>query len=105
MTTLNPFEIIGTSITREPPRHRGRAAPFFPEQRITVVEAVQGYTTQAAAACWRSGYTGMLRPGYSGDLIVVDRDIFTCDPYDVAGAQVLLTLFKGWVVHHAGAFG
>ena len=105
VTTLNPFEIIGTAITREPPRHRGRAAPFFPEQRITVTEAVQGYTTQAAAACWRSGYTGMLRPGYSGDLIVVDRDIFACDPHDVAETQVLLTLFKGRVVHHAGAFG
>lgn len=95
VTSLNPFEIIGTAVTREPPRARGRAAPFFPAERITVAEAVQGYTTQAAAACWRGGHTGMLRPGYSADLIVLDRDILTCDRYEIAETRVLLTLFRG----------
>jgi hypothetical protein len=102
VTTLNPFEIIGTAITREPPRRRGRAAPFFPEQRITIDEAVQGYTTHAAAACWRGHFTGRLAPGFSADLIVLDRDIFACDPHAVAETQVLLTLFKGRAVHAAG---
>lgn len=104
VTTLNPFEIIGTAITREPPRYRGRAAPFFPEQAITVAEAVAGYTTHAAAACWRSDYTGKVRPGFSADLIVLDRDILTCDPYAVAETQVCLTLFKGRVVHRDPSF-
>lgn len=104
VTTLNPFEIIGTAITREPPRHRGRAAPFFPEQAITVAEAVAGYTTHAAAACWRSGQTGQIRPGFSADLIVLDRDILTCDPYAVAETQVCLTLFKGRIVHRDPSF-
>ena len=104
MTTLNPFEIIGTAITREPPRHRGRAAPFFPSERMTIHEAVLGYTTHAAAACWRGQYSGALRPGFSADLIVLDRDIFTCDPYAIAETQVLLTLFKGRAVHRAACF-
>jgi predicted amidohydrolase YtcJ len=104
VTTLNPFEIIGTAITREPPRNRGRSAPFFPAERITVEEAVLGYTTQAAAACWRAGHTGALRPGFSADLIVVDTDIFACDPYAVAEAKVLLTLFKGRTVWRDPAF-
>ena len=99
VTTLNPFEIIGTAITREPKRSRGRAEPFFPAQRLTVSEAVQGYTTHAAAAAWRSHYSGQIRPGYSADLILLDRDIFTVDPYEVAETQVLLTLFKGREVH------
>ena len=30
VTTLNPFEIIGTAVTRKPPRTRGRAAVFGP---------------------------------------------------------------------------
>ena len=105
VTTLNPFEIIGTAVTREPPRHRGRAEPFHPEQRLTVAEAVQGYTTGAAAACWRGHFTGQLRPGYSGDLIVLDRDILTCDAYAIAETQVLLTLFKGRQVYRAPTFG
>lgn len=104
VTTLNPFEIIGTAITREPPRHRGRAAPFFPSECMTRHEAVLGYTIHAAAACWRGHQTGALRPGYSADLIVLDRDIFTCDPYAIAETQVLLTLFKGRAVHRAAPF-
>lgn len=104
VTTLNPFEIIGTAITREPPRHRGRADPFFPHQRITLEEAVQGYTTHAAAACWRSGYSGALKPGYSADLIVLDRDIFAVDPHEIAETAVLLTLFRGVAVHHDPSF-
>lgn len=104
VTTLNPFEIIGTAVTREPKRSRGRAEPFFPHQRLSVAEAVQGYTTGAAAACWREGYTGQIRPGFSGDLIVLDRDIFTCDPYEIAETRVLLTLFKGRTVHREWDF-
>ena len=104
VSTLNPFEIIGTAITREPPRHRGRAVPFFSEQAITVEEAVAGYTTHAAAACWRAGFTGALRPGYSADLVVLDRNIFACDPYEVAETRVCLTVFKGRIVHHDPAF-
>lgn len=98
VTTLDPFEIIGTAITREPPRRRGRAAPFFPEEAISLEEAVMGYTVHAAAACWRAGFTGALRPGFSADLIVLDRDIFACDPHEVAGTRVLLTLLRGRAV-------
>ncbi len=99
VTTLNPFEIIGTAITREPPRSRGRAEPFFPHQRLSRIEALQGYTTHAAAACWRGGFTGALKPGFSADAILLDRDLLTCDPYAIAETRVLATLFKGRLVH------
>ena len=99
VTTLNPFEIIGTEITREPLGSKGRVAAFFPDEVMTVAEAVQGNTVNAAAATWRGHPTGMLRPRLSADLILLDRDIFTCDPYAVAETSVLLTLFKGRAVH------
>ena len=105
VTTLNPFQIIGTAITREPPRARGRAAPFFPGERMTIEEAIAGYTTHAAAACWRGHMTGRLSPGFSADLIVLDRDILAGDPYAVAETRVLATLFKGVPVHDTGLFG
>lgn len=104
VTTLNPFQIIGTAITREPPRARGRAEPFHPEHRMTLDEAVLGYTTHAARACWRGDFTGALKPGYSADLILLDRDIFAIDPYQIAETRVDLTLFKGRPVHTSPAF-
>lgn len=105
VTTLNPFEIIGTAVTREPPRARGMAAPFFPQERLTVMEGVMGYTVHAAAASWRGDICGALRPGLSGDFIVLDRDIFACDPYAIAETQVLLTVLEGRTVWHAPGFG
>jgi hypothetical protein len=104
VSSLNPFEIITIAVTREPLRARGRAEPFLPEQRMTVEEAVRGYTTHAAAASWRSHICGALRPGLSGDFIVLDRDIFTCDPYSIAETRVLSTHFKGRETHRDPAF-
>lgn len=104
VSTLNPFQIIETAVTRQPPRLEGNAPVFLPEQRLTRAEAVAGYTTHAAAAAWRSADTGTLGLGKMADLIVLDRDIFTCDPYDIGDTQVLLTLLAGRTVHRAGAF-
>jgi predicted amidohydrolase YtcJ len=48
VSTPNPFEIIATALTRAP---RGGTAPaFLPGERFTLAEALDGYTTQAAAA-------------------------------------------------------
>jgi len=60
-----------------------------------LTEAVLGYTTQAALACWRSDNTGQLSPGISADLIILDRDFMTGPATEISATQVLLTLFKG----------
>jgi predicted amidohydrolase YtcJ len=104
VSTLNPFPIMQTAVTRKPEK-RGRDHPvFLPEQRMTVEEVVRGYTLNAAAAAWRSADTGALGIGKFADLIVLDRDIFTVDPYDIAGTEVLLTLLAGREVHRAREF-
>jgi predicted amidohydrolase YtcJ len=102
VTTLNPFEIIETAVTRRAPG--AAAGPFQPGECLTVAEAVAGYTTGAAAACWRAGTTGRLAPGHAADLIVLDRDILAVPPAMIGGTEVLLTLFRGREVHRAAAF-
>ncbi len=102
VSTLNPFEIIETAVTRQARRADGPKEPFLPDQRLTVEEAVLGYTTHAARACWRAGWTGQLRPGFSADLIVLDRDVFSCPADEISDTRILLTLFRGRVVHREG---
>ena len=99
VSTLNPFEIIETAVTRQPPRKEGGGPVFLPEQRMSRAQAVAGYTTHAAAAAWRSADTGSLALGKCAALIVLDRDIFTCNPYEIGDTQVLMTLPGGQVVH------
>lgn len=97
VTTMNPFEIIETAVTRQP-AGAAAALPFHPAERLTVAEAVLGYTAHAAA-CWRGHFTGRPMPRFSADLIILDQDVLTCDPYAIGKTNVLLTLFKGIEVH------
>ncbi len=103
VTTMNPFEIIETAVTRQPVGDK-TAPVFYANERLTVAEAVLGYTAHAAAACWRGHFTGRLMPGFSADLILLDRDILTCDPYDIGKTKVLLTLFEGKEVYRHPGF-
>jgi predicted amidohydrolase YtcJ len=100
VSTLNPFEIIATAVNRA----RDDMEPLLPEQRMTREESVKAYTTHAAASAWRSETTGSLTPGKFADIIILDRDIFTCDAADIAATEVELTLLGGKEVHRAGAF-
>ena len=91
-----------TAITRQPP---GRDHPvFLPEERMTLDECIKGYTVNAAAAAWRSADTGSLEHGKYADLIILDRDLFAIDPYEIAGTQVMLTLLGGKEVHRHEEF-
>lgn len=101
VSTLNPFEIIETAITRQPPRKEGNHPVFVPEERLSLAECVEGYTLNAARAGWRLDDTGSLSPGKWADLIMLDRDIYACSPYEIGDTQVLLTLLAGREVHAA----
>jgi predicted amidohydrolase YtcJ len=104
VSTLNPFEIIETAITRQKRLDDDPQEPFLADQALTVEECVLGYTVNAARASWRDHFTGMLRPGYSADLIVLDRDIFQIAPQEISATQVLLTVFRGAEVWRDPAF-
>jgi predicted amidohydrolase YtcJ len=101
VSTLNPFEIIETAITRQKRVDDDPEAPFLADQALTVEECVQGYTVNAARACWRDHFTGMLRPGFSADVIILDRDIFQCPAQKISGTRVLSTWFQGRCVWQA----
>lgn len=104
VSTLNPFQIIQTAVTRQESTGRGRREPFLEAERLTVEEAVAGYCQNAAQAAWNADIAGTLARGKSADFIVLDRDIFACDPYDIGGTQVLLTALEGQEVWRAPGF-
>jgi predicted amidohydrolase YtcJ len=104
VSTLNPFEIIETAVTRQARLADGAGPPFLPDQALTVEEAVLGYTAHAADACWRGDISGRLVPGLSADFIVVDRDVFACALPEISATRVLLTVFKGRDVYRAPGF-
>jgi predicted amidohydrolase YtcJ len=73
--------------------------PLLPEQSIGLQDVVDAYTIKAAYALKQEHTTGSLEPGKLGDLIVLDRDIFAIDPFDLHSTRVLATYLDGREVY------
>jgi predicted amidohydrolase YtcJ len=98
VASFNPWWGIHAAVTRQ----RGDGSPtggWHPEQRLSVAEAVEAYTLGAARAIGQSHQQGRIAPGYLADFVVLDRDIFTCDPAEVRDTQVEMTILGGEIVH------
>jgi predicted amidohydrolase YtcJ len=73
---------------------------WFPEQKIRVAEAIEGYTLTAAYAGFEERDRGSLEPGKLADLVVLSRDILAEAERDqIADTEVLLTVVGGRVVY------
>ena len=71
---------------------------WYPQQRLTVEQAVRGFTTGAAYAAGMQDRLGSIAPGKLADLTVLDRDIFEIDPMEILDARVEATLIGGQFV-------
>ena len=93
--SFNPFWGIHAAVTRR--RADGSPGPegWYPEQRLTVEEALRGYTLGAAYAGYMEDRLGSLTPGKLADLVVIDRDIYTCEPMEIKDTVVLGTMIGG----------
>jgi len=93
--TLDPLVGIHAAVTRR--RADGTPGPegWRPEQRLTVEEAVKGYTQGPAYACGMEDRLGTIKEGYLADLTILDKDIFTIDPMDILQTEVLGTVVDG----------
>jgi predicted amidohydrolase YtcJ len=94
----NPFWGLHAAVTRR----RGDGSPkpdgWYPEQRLTIQEAVGGFTTGPAYAAYAEDRIGKLQAGYLADLIVLEEDPFICNIEDVKDMQSSATMVGGdWV--------
>ena len=94
----NPLTGIHAAVTR---CRRDGTPPsgWYPEQRLTVAEAVRGYTLTPAIMSGVEDRLGSITPGKKADIIVIDRNIYTIDPGEIPEAQVVMTVFDGNVVY------
>ncbi|MFE0459446.1 amidohydrolase [Kitasatospora sp. NPDC058965] len=74
---------------------------FLPDQRLDLATAVAAYTAGSAHVNGLDD-TGELRAGHLADLVLLDRDIFTAPPEEIAEARVLQTFVGGARVYAAG---
>jgi len=94
----SPLVGIHAAVTRQ----RKNGTPeggWYPAQRISVDEAVRGYTLVPAMIYGRDHVLGSITPGKYADLVILERDIYSIDPMEIVDTRVALTLFDGRIVY------
>ncbi|MCW4456569.1 amidohydrolase [Flavobacterium sp. MXW15] len=94
VASANPLEGIEVALTRIAPGVHD-TEPLLAEQRVTLAEAIKGYTLDVAYVNRIDGVAGSIAVGKSADLVVLDRDLFAIPAREISQAKVLLTLFEG----------
>jgi len=97
VTTPNPLLEMEVAITRTDTDDRDGPA-LFPEERLTLDQALTAFTLGSAYVNHSDGETGSIEAGKRADLAVLDRDIRAPDAGPLGQARVVATLVAGEVV-------
>jgi len=103
VVTLSPWKGLQNAVTRQTTEGEPKGG-WIPSERISLADAIKGYTLNAAFAGHREKTEGSLEPGKLADLIVISQDLFKVDPMKIGETKVLLTMVGGRVVYNAGSF-
>jgi hypothetical protein len=72
---------------------------WYPEQRLSVEEALRAYTQGAAYAAFEEAEKGSIAPGKLGDIVVLSDDLFTIPPTKIKDTRVDMTIVGGKIVY------
>ena len=91
----NPFHGLAVAVSREDPSGQPPGG-WMPEQRLTLPQALHGFTVAAAHAGFAEDRIGSLEKGRYADFVFIDRDIFAdATPEEIRGTKVLETWVAG----------
>jgi len=96
---LDPMRGLYSAVTRKNIEGRFPEGGWFPEQKLTMAEAIGLFTTGAAYAANEENIKGTLEPGKLADMIVLSKDLFTIEPEEILTTEVLATILGGRIVY------
>jgi predicted amidohydrolase YtcJ len=96
VASYNPMLGIFSALNRQ------KWEPQNPDQRLTLEEALIGYTRDAAYAEFQEHQKGQLKEGYLADMVLLSEDIFKTRPEELNNVKPLFTIVAGKLVYEAG---
>ena len=87
VSALNPMLNLQKLVTR------------YPEQRLTMQEAIRYYTYGSAYAAFEEDVRGTLEPGKLADIVVLSKDLFTIPPEEIPGVETVYKFVGGKLVY------
>ncbi len=95
---VTPFRGLYAAVTR---KSEDGKREYFPEQRLTMDQAIAAYTTGSAFAEFGEKEKGKLAAGMLADFVVLDRDPTASAPEKLLGTKVLRTVVSGKTVYES----
>ncbi len=93
---IDPISGIAAAVNRTSPDVK---KPFYPEQRISVKEAVAGFTSTPPSIVGRGFEIGRILPGYKADFILLSDNIYKTAKSKIKNIKVIGTYFDGKLVY------
>jgi predicted amidohydrolase YtcJ len=94
---ITPFRGLYAAVTRQSEVHPGAA--YFPEEKLTIGQAISAYTQGAAYAEFSETYKGRLVAGFVADFVVLDRNLLAIAAPEILNTQVLRTVVGGKTIY------
>jgi predicted amidohydrolase YtcJ len=92
---IDPIASFYATVTRK----TADGSVFYPEQRMSRLEALKSYTINNAIAAFEEDSKGSLTPGKLADIVVLSKDIMTVPDDQIRDAKVVYTIVGGKVVY------
>src|SRR5438132_10337107 len=93
---VTPFRGLYAAVTR---KSEDGKKEYFPEEKLTMEQAIAAYTSGSAFAEFAEKEKGTLAPGMLADFVVLDRDVTAVASEKILGTKVLRTVVGGKTVY------
>jgi predicted amidohydrolase YtcJ len=97
---LNPLLGVYAAVTRATLDGKNPNG-WFPDQKLTVAEAIEAYTMGSAYAEFQEKEKGSITPGKLADMVLLSDDIFSIESEKIRDVKVLNTFVGGKLVWDA----
>jgi predicted amidohydrolase YtcJ len=95
---LDPIAGIYAAVTRRTLDDKNPGG-WYPDQKISVEQALRCYTVNNAWSGFQENKTGQLKAGMLADFTVLSDDLFSIKPEDIRETKIILTVVNGKPVY------
>jgi predicted amidohydrolase YtcJ len=95
---LNPLLGLYSAVTRKTLKGTPEGG-WFPQEKLTIEEALRAYTLNTAYAAYEEDIKGSLSVGKLADLVILSNNLLTMNPSGIKDVVVLVTMVGGNIVY------
>jgi hypothetical protein len=91
---IDPIKNFYAAVTRK----LSDGTAFYPDQKMTRLEALQSYTTNGAFAAFEENIKGSIKTGKLADITILSKNLLTVPDDEILNAKVLYTIVGGKIL-------